>query len=160
MGTVDLGDGYSLRDEPGDAPIVAIYRDGEHIGIIEINRFPVETRDLHEHVEKFHSAIGSDRKDGCGIEYDYRPEPPVPVSGPDGELVRYGFTGANARGEPATERTIQWAAIQGDELVIINVAAYDEGGCVGTEGAELTTAELEVVAPLIAPIIERSPFPT
>ena len=159
VGVIELGSGYSLRDEEGDAPIVAIYSDDEHVGIIEINKFPADTTDLSAHIEQFHSSIEADRKEGCGTDYEYEREASSTLDGPDGEFVRYGFTGARERGAPVTERTIQWAAIQDGELVIINVAAYDEAGCIGTEGAELTVAELEKVEPLLSPVIERSPFP-
>ena len=158
IGVVDSGSGYSLRDEEGDAPIVAIHRGDDHVGIVEINRFPAETTDLTKHVEQFHAGIEADRKEGCGVDYEYERQPTESLTGPDGEFVRYGFTGAR-EGEPVTERTIQWASIQEDELVIINVAAYDEAGCIGSEGAELTIAELEVVEPLLSPVIERSAFP-
>ena len=158
IGVVDLGSGYTLRDEEGDAPIVAIYRDEEHVGIIEINRFPKSSPTLEAHVEQFHPAIETDRKKGCGSDYEYKRIGPEFEDGPDGRFVHYGFTGSRP-GEPVTEKTLHWATFQDDELVIINVAAYDEGGCLSTEGSELTTAELDKVEPLLSPAIERSPFP-
>lgn len=158
VGTVDLGSGYSLRDEEGDAPIVAIYRGDEHIGIVEINRFPKDNETLEDHVEEFHASLEADRKDGCGSDYVYERFLERYRQGPDGQFVHYGFTGAKP-GEEVSETTLQWAAFQGDELVIINVAAYDAGGCIGTEGAELTIDDLAEIRPLLQAAIERSPFP-
>ena len=158
IGVVDLGDGYTLRDEEGDAPIVAIYRGTEHVGIVEVNRFPKSSPTLEAHVEQFHSSLEADRRKGCGADYEYEQIGPEFEDGPDGRFAHYGFTGSRP-GEPVTEKTLQWATFQEDELVIINVAAYDEDGCVGTEGAELTTAELERVESLLRSAVEASPFP-
>ena len=169
LGTVDLGDGWSLADAEGDAPIVAIRRDGEPVGIIELLMFPVDSLDavadnlddgedaaLAAHAAEFLDALGADRAEGCGDDYGFVIEPAELFDAGDGRAVRYGFTGAPP-GEPVSERTIQWAAVRDDRLVLVQVSAYDPGACVAP-GEELTVADLAEVEPLLAPAIEASDF--
>ena len=169
---VDLGAGWHLVDGEGDAPVVEVERDGEVVGIVELVAFPLDTlptvsRRLAEdgeraalaaHAEGYLREFREDRRQGCGPDHQFTPEPVVERSFPDGVAVRYGFTGGV--GSEQTERTIQWAGIRGDDLVIVSVAAYDEGSCIGTEGAELTTSELAELEPLLAPAAEANPLPT
>lgn len=169
---VDLGDGWTLEDGPGDAPYAAIRRDGADVGIVELNAYPVaslgavvehlgegETAALDAHVDDFLGAIAEDRARGCGADYSFEPEPRRNVQVSDGAAVRYGFAGGRP-GEAVSERTLQWAAIRGDVLVLVNVAAYDPSSCISTEGAELTVEALAASDDLLTEVIEASSFQT
>ena len=168
--TVDLGDGWSLADAEGNAPLVAIVRDGAQVGIVELHSFPVDSLDavaealaegedaaLAAHADDFVTALAADRAAGCGEDYEFVAEPVELLDAGDGRAVRYGFTGGPP-GEPVSERTVQWAALRGDVLVLAQVSAYDADACVSTEGAELTVADLAEVEPRLAPAIEASDF--
>lgn len=170
LGTVDLGDGWELADAEGDGPFVAIRRAGATVGVIEVARFPIDTVDavdavldaggseadaLAAHAEEYLAIFEADRREGCGPDYAFVPEPTTSVDGVDGPLVRYGFVG----GAPATERNLHWAGIRGGELVLVTVAAAEPGGCLPPEGPGLTIADLAEVEPRLAGAIEASPLP-
>jgi hypothetical protein len=170
--TVDLGDGWTLEDGPGDAPYAAIRHDGAEVGIVELNAYPVDSLDavtqhldegetaaLDAHVDDFLEALAEDRAQGCGSDYSFEPEPRHNVQVGDGGAIRYGFAGGRA-GEAVSERTLQWAAIRGDVLVLVNIAAYDPTSCISTEGAELTVSALAASEELLSEAVEASALRT
>ena len=171
LGSHDLGSGWTLRDAEGDAPIVEILEDGRLVGSLEVVSFPLATlpevtaarRDggagaaLAAHASSFFTAIREDRRAGCGSDYRFRPDEPETVELLDGAAIRYGFTGGVTGAE---ERTVQWAGIRGDALVILSVPAYDPGSCLGTEGAELDVATLERLERRLTAAVERGALPT
>jgi hypothetical protein len=170
VGTVGLGGGWSLTDAAGDAALVAILRNGVEVGILELYAYPVSSLDAVEahldegedaaltaHVDDFVTAMATDRAIGCDPAYEVVPTDAVHMEVGDGRAVRYGFTGAMPAGA-VTERSLQWAAIRGEALVLVNVAAYDDGSCIPTDGAELSVSELAAVEARLAAAVESSDF--
>lgn len=171
LGEVDLGAGWAIVDAEGDAPVLDIERDGARVGLVEINRYDVDTLPavvaalpdgeraaLRAHVDEFLRSLAADRREGCAPDHRLTPLDTRFVDGPEGLVVSYGFR-AGAAGAPDTEIVRHWAGLRDDELVLVQVAAYDEGSCPGTDGAELTLADFSEVEPLIAPMIEASDLP-
>lgn len=170
IGVVDLGGGWSLTDAEGNGPFTAVRLDGTTVGTIELVRFPIATlpvvRDvvagggspgdaLLAHAAEYLAAFEDDRHTGCGPAYAFAPEPTRLVEGASSPLVHYGFRG----GSPVTERQLQWATISGDDLVLVTVSAYDDGGCLAREGHELTVEQLDALAARLGAAVEASPLP-
>lgn len=168
--SVDLGRGFRLTHCEGDAPVLCVTGDGEDRGIVELSSFPVESLDevraalprgpkaaLEAHVGDYLASLREDRENGCGAGYVVTPLPTTVTEGADGPVASYGFTGAR-RGEAVSERTVQWAALRGDNLVLVNLSGYDEGSCVPAEG-EGTVADVVALEPRLRPVIEANPLP-
>lgn len=113
---------------------------------------------LQAHVDDFLQSFRSDRRIGCGAEYVVTPEPTRFVDAPGGLLVHYGFAGSPKAGAAPTERTIQWAGLRGDNLVLISVSAYEPTSCVES-GSEGTLANLEDVEPRLRQLVEANALP-
>jgi hypothetical protein len=161
VGVHDLGEGWSLRDAEGDGPFIDVFLHDRRVGSIELVSFPLESLGeevvtLRAHVEDFVDTLRDDRRAGCGPRYPFEATPVVELDLPDGEAVRYGFRG----GRPGRqERSLQWAGIRGERLVIISVNAYDSLGCLGSEGGDMDVATLDALERRLAPAVERSPLP-
>lgn len=168
--SVDLGGGFQLAHCEGDAPVLCFSSDGEQRGIIELSSFPVsslpeveealprgEKAALEAHVDDYVASLRADRVAGCGDGYTVTPLPVQVADGPEGSVISYGFTGAR-RGEAVSERTVQWAAIRGDQLVLLNLSGYDEGACVPAEG-EGTVRDVVAVERWLRPVAEANPLP-
>ena len=154
----DLGDGWRVQDCDGDAPFVCVARNDEILGVMEVLRLPTEGRTLDQHVTGYYESIKNDRKDGCGADYKIATEPVRPVTAPDGDVIRYGFTGALGNAPGISERVIQFAGIRDDKLVILAASANDDGGCLSREG-EFTTAQLRDFEPRLALLVNSSGLP-
>jgi hypothetical protein len=167
---VDLGGGFLLTHCEGDAPILCLSRDGESRGIVELSAFPVASLDevrqalpqgpraaLEAHAGDHVRSLRADRIAGCGEGYTVTPLAFTVTEGPAGPVISYGFTGAR-RGEPVSERTVQWAALRGDDLVLLNLSGYDDGACVPAEG-EGTVADVVEVERRLRPVVEANPLP-
>jgi len=155
-GDVGLGDGWHVVDCEGDAPLVCVEKDGVPVGFIEYISFDVSTlpnvdaaagdrEALLAQGCDYLDAISEDRAQGCEPGHRFVPDKTRVAEAADGLVVRYGFTATLSDGRPS-ERTIQWAGIRGEDLVLVSAAAYDAGGCLGTEGSEFTTENLNAFA--------------
>ena len=167
--SVDLGGGFTLAHCEGDAPILCVTRGSEPKGIVELSSFPVASLDLRRalssgpraalmaHVDDYLGSLRADRIAGCGDGYTVTPLPTTITDGPEGPVASYGFTGAR-RGEAISVRTAQWAAIRGEELVLLNLSGYDDGACVPAEG-EGSVADTVEVERRLRPLVEANPLP-
>ena len=168
----DVGQGWSVRDCEGDAPLVCVDRDGAPAGVLEIGRFPLDSLSevvaarqqdgdraaLDTQAKVFLRDLSADRKEGCGIGYGIAPAPVAHLRAADGPVVRYGFTGTGDDGSPS-ERIVQYAGIRGTTLVILTANAYDVGGCLPPEGTAFTSGLLAEFEPQLEAAVKTSPFP-
>lgn len=139
----DLGDGWTIAACEGDAPLLCVASNGDVAGTIESIRFPVasfaivdpardDLANLQAVAADFTSSLQADRLVGCGADYGFSALPVVPFSFGGVEGLSYGFVGTNSDGSES-ETNLQYAMIQGDELVLIAAIAYDQGGCPGRD---------------------------
>jgi hypothetical protein len=156
---VPLGGGWTFGACEGDDPSLCYeHPDGRH-GIVELFRLNAGPDfDLNDWAARFVSDFVDDRTKGCGASYRVEAEPIEALDLPDGPVRRYGFAGG-AEGAPNTERTIQWAGVRGDGvLVIVVLSGYDPGSCVAGEG-EGTLQDQEEVVPGIQALLLASGLP-
>jgi hypothetical protein len=126
--------------------------------VVEHYRFNAPAdRDMDHHAAQFMQDFTADRKAGCGAGYRVVAEPVVPLTLPDGDAREYGFHGGFA-GAPDTERTIQWAGIRGDVLVIVTISAYDPGSCVPNSG-QGSVDDLKVLVPAVDRLVRGFGLP-
>lgn len=167
---VALEDGWTVRSCEGDAPILCVERDGNTVGGVEANAFPIASFDaldpgaddktnLQLFARSFLDTFEADRAAGCGADYRFAPiDPePFPLGGEVG--ITYGFVGTTADDEPS-ELNLQYATIQDDHVVTVVAVAYDEGGCPGRD--ELSGFDSESLAafrPYLEEILKVSPLP-
>jgi hypothetical protein len=170
---VDLGGGWSLAEEPGDGPFIAVDRDGERVGTIELLRYEVSTLEtirkkladgatveeaLRAHIAEFYDTFEKDRATGCGEDYVVKGDEPAFLDTKDGQVVRYGFTGTKGDGSPS-EKVVHFAGLRKDFLVLVAVNASDPDGCMPAEGIELTEGSLTEFAPVLEAAIKKSGLP-
>jgi hypothetical protein len=126
--------------------------------VVEHYRFTAPAdRDLNHHAAQFMKDFMADRKAGCGAGYRVEAEPIVPLTLPDGDARRYGFRGGFA-GAPETERTVQWAGLRGDVLVIVTLSAYDPGSCVPNSG-QGSVDDLKDLVPSVDRLVQAFGLP-
>jgi hypothetical protein len=126
--------------------------------VLEHYRFTAPAdRDLNHHAAQFLQDFTADRKAGCGAGYRVEAEPIVPRTLPDGDVRRYGFRGGFA-GAPETERTVQWAGLRGDVLVIVTLSAYDPGSCVPNSG-QGSVDDLKDLVPSVDRLVQAFGLP-
>jgi hypothetical protein len=167
-----LPDGWRLADCPGDAPLFCVGKDGQTVGQIEVLEFPLATLEelsavlaergeaaaLEDHAERYVADFTAERTEGCPPGYAVTGDPPRRLSASDGLVVRYGFTGTLADGQPS-EKTVQYAGLRDNTLVLLSAIAEDPGGCVPPEGTSFTSAQLAAFAPILDGIVEASGLP-
>jgi hypothetical protein len=162
--TVDLGDGWSVTDTEGDAPMVTVLRDGVPVGFVEYLDYPIDgladgdRAALDAHVAGYYDDIGDDRRGAPIRGYRFEPEAAVHLDTADGDAVRYGFRGTLPDGTPS-ERSVHWAGVRGGRLVLVGASAYDEGGLFGLEGSEFTSADLDAVVERLDRLVRNSGLP-
>ena len=126
--------------------------------VVEHYRFTLPADpNLDHHAAQFQKDFLADRKAGCGAGYRVLPEPVVAMTLPDGDARRYGFHGGFA-GAPDTERTVQWAGIRSNVLMIITISAYDPGSCVPNTG-QASVDDLRQLVPAIDRLVLKYGFP-
>lgn len=162
--TVDLGEGWSVTDTEGDAPMVTVLRHGIPVGIVEYLDFPLEggtggeRAALDAHVAGYYDDIGADRRRSPIRGYRFEPDAAVHLGTADGDAVRYGFRGTLPDGRPS-ERSVHWAGVRDGRLVLVAASAYDEGGLFAREGSEFTSADLDAVADRLDRLVRSSGLP-
>ena len=161
---VDLGDGWSVTDTEGDAPMVTVRHHGVPVGIVEYLDYPIggladgERAALDAHVAEYYDDIGDDRRGSPIRGYRFEPEAAVHLDTADGAAVRYGFRGTLPDGRPS-ERSVHWAGVRGGRLVLVGASAYDEGGLFAREGTEFTSADLDAVVDRLDRLVRSSGLP-
>jgi hypothetical protein len=167
-----LPDGWRLADCPGDAPLFCLGKDGQTVGQIEVLEFPLATLEelsavlaergeaaaLEDHAGRYIADFTAERTEGCPPGYAVAGDPPRRLSASDGLVIRYGFTGTLADGRPS-EKTVQYAGLRDDTLVLLSAIAEDPGGCLPPEGTSLTSAQLAAFAPVLDRVVEASGLP-
>lgn len=169
-----LPDGWSLSGCTGDAPLICVSRGGRPVGqmeklALELSTLPDLARVLSEkgavaalddHAHRFVADFTADRAVGCGSSYTVTPHPSVRLSTPDGQALRYGFTGTLAGGTPS-EVVAHYATVTDGRLVLLVANASDPGGCLPEdEGTPFTSAELRAFLPLLDQLVSSSGVPT
>lgn len=165
-----LADGWTVQACEGEALLLCVSRNGSPVGTVEALSYPVESfpdidpdadtsSQLRTLADGFFEALGSDRADGCGPDYEFEAIP-----GRDFKLgwtpaLAYGFTGTMPDGQPS-ELNLQYATIVGDQIVSIVATAYDEGGCPGRDDLSgFTSKDLAAFRPHLEKVLESSPLP-
>jgi hypothetical protein len=167
-----LPDGWRLTRCPGDAPLFCVDQGGRTVGSVEVLEYPLSTLPdlatvladrgeaaaLEDHAERYVADFTAERTETCPPGYAVAGDPPRRLSAVDGLAVRYGFTGTLADGRPS-EKTVQYAGLREDTLVLLSAIAEDPGGCVPPEGTSFTSAQLGAFAPILDRIVEASGLP-
>ena len=167
--TVVLPDGWEAPFCEGEAPVLCVHRDGEHVGVVEHAPFPLSSMPAVQEamasgtvldgaralVDDYYAEHGADRESGCPEDYQFAPEEPVDadVAGQPG--LRYGFVVIDAAGVPV-ERNTAYVTIVGDQVHLITAVANEEGSCVGAGELEFDVATLREFEPLLGEIARLS----
>jgi hypothetical protein len=154
---VDLGEGWTVADMPGDGPYASVLHDGSEVGFLEYGTYDFDGT-IDEHVAEYVRVIGDDRANGPIAGYRFTADAATHATAADGPIVRYGFTGTLPDGSPS-ERTYQWAGIRDGKVVLVTAAANDPGGLFSPEGVEFTTAQLESIVERLDRLIRASGLP-
>jgi hypothetical protein len=167
---VDLGDGWIVRDCDGDAPLLCFDRNGEFVGLIELNTFPVPAElagvgSEDELVAAMRTwatdnldGVVADRSEGCGADYEVEVEAPVEQTVAGNNGVRYGFRGIE--GGAMTEYVISYATVADDQLWIVVADGAADGGCMGSDELDLfDPAVLETLVPLLDRVVAGMVLP-
>jgi hypothetical protein len=167
-----LPDGWGLATCPGDAPLFCVSQGGQAVGTIEVLEYPLatlpdlstvlaergEAAALEDHADRYVADFTAERTETCPPGYAVAGDPPRRLTAADGLVVRYGFTGTLANAAPS-EKTVQYAGLRDNTLVLFSAIAEDPGGCVPPEGTSFTSAQLSSFAPVLDRIIEASGLP-
>lgn len=172
-----LGDGWEVSScDPGDAPLVCIFRGGQHVGMIEwlqrpLDADPALVADLRTmpvgdalatNLERsgFYASTERDRHDNCdgrGVEWELPTD--ATVGGAPGMV--YGYTVRDHDGSPQ-DVVVSYQTVIGDRaLFIIVVEGLGPRTCIPTEGTALTPDQLEAFRPTLAQLVAnlRPPAP-
>ena len=157
---------WTVQSCEGDAPLLCLSSPEHGTGILERSEFPLsslsyatddEMATLNAHARDFYTSFVEDRAEGCGKEYELRAIEPTEVQVAGQRGLRYGFSG-NRPGERTSERHLNHAIVDGDELVILSLPAYDENACVARE-QEMTTAAQADFEPRLGPVVAGMRLP-
>ncbi len=168
---VNFDGGWSVGACEGDAPLLCVERNGEFVGLVEAMSYRIDSFDdldpaadpdvnLAAFAGGFFEALETDRRDGCGADYGFRPFEPEAFQLGTASGISYGFAGTMADGSPS-ELNLQYATIVGDDVLLITAIAYDEGGCPGPNGdlAGFDSETLEAFQPFLETVLAQSPLP-
>lgn len=167
---VVLEDGWTVHACEGDAPLLCVEAGGTHVGVVEALFFPVESfealdprADLEANLgalaQDFIESFRTDRASGCGSDYGFRPLEPEPFVLANRSALAYGFEGTTSNGDPS-ELILQYATIENGHVVLIVVAAHDEGGCPGRdELSGFDSSTLSRFRPHLERLLRQSPLP-
>ncbi len=167
---VDVGDGWFVAACEGDAPILCVERDGEIVGGVEAQKFPIssltffdpnadDATNLAALADDFIDVFVEDRAIGCGEDYELIPVPPAPFVLANTPGVVYGFEGKLGDGTQS-EFNLHYTAVVGEDVVSISASAYDEGGCPGRDDlGGFDSQQLKDFRPYLEEILHESPLP-
>lgn len=166
---VDLGDGWTVRDCEGDAPLLCVDRDGELVGTLALSSFeptedlaaadtPEELTDaLRAFAESLEDGVVQDRAAGCGADYvvEHEPVAVVTMSGQPG--VRYGFRGIEDGA--VTEFVLSYATVVDGQLWIVVAEAATDDGCMASEFDLFTPDDLATFLPRLDAVVAGTVLP-
>lgn len=162
--SLPLPNGWLLTHCEGDAPMLCFGDGDRHAGVVELLLFPADDVDvdddglivLREHVDVFFEDVRQDRASTCphlSFVADEVAETTVGgLSGLRGEIRL-----VDAAGVTQERHVVYWAVREG-ERVVVNAAAYGDGGCLQRMG-EFVPADLERIAELLDRIVADTPLP-
>ena len=168
-GTFETGlpNGWMVRDCEGDRTNVCVYDGDDFLGDIElVAGYPLESGDeardpqivAQEAAADMVTHFRADRAQGCAtFTFEAEPVSEAVVGGEPG--ARSGFTLTDNSGR-VVERVINYYAIVGDQMSIINTDAYvEEGGCLGPSETDpsFTPDNLAQLEPHLDNLIANSP---
>lgn len=167
----DLPGGWRVRDCEGDAPMLCVDRNGEHVGILQLASFPLTSAlagaddeqafaaALRDFASTRHVEVADDRRRGCGDAYDVTPEPVVEVDVGGLPGLRYGFRG----GEDGAleEYVLSYATVaEGHLWIVVADGASDTGCMADAELALFAPSVLEEFVPLLDRVVAGTPLPS
>jgi hypothetical protein len=164
--TTQLGHGWTVGpcapaqlvpSTPGGKVLCLNDEDGRQAVIAHFRLTPPADGQVSSFTTRFKQEIATDRKAGCGSGYRIEDEPPVPLTPPDGDARRFGFT-AGFNNAPDTERTVEWAGIRGASLVVLSIVGYDPGSCLQNTG-QGSLADLRQLVPAIDRLVLKFGLP-
>ncbi len=163
--TTPLGHGWSIgpcapaqQVPSSQGKVLCLNNEDGRQAVIEHYRFSLPSNpDLGAHAAQFQQDFVKDRTAGCGAAYRVDAEPVATLNLPDGPAERYGFHGGFANA-PDTERTVQWAGIRSNVLVILTISGYDPGSCVPDTG-QGTVDDLGQLVPAFDRLVQKYGLP-
>jgi hypothetical protein len=165
--------GWSLTHCPGDAPLICVAHNGQAVGQLEMLSFDIaalpdfaailgsqgEAAALDDHARRFVADFTKDRAQGCGGAYTVTAAPIGRLATSDGPVLRYGFTGTLAGGQPS-EAVLHYAGVRSRRLVLLVGTASDPGGCLyDGEGTVFTSSRLEAFRPVLDQLVVAGGLP-
>jgi hypothetical protein len=154
--TIEGDTGFDVAFCDGDAPLLCVERDGEALGVIELNEYPDgAVADFDAWAEDFYDSMRADRIEGCDPDYVLTGDAPEPARLSTLDGVRYGFTGTVAG--TVVERVLGYAANDGTTLRVLVANALGEESCLAREG-ELPIEIMDDLAPVLDAIARGSRF--
>lgn len=151
--------GWSFRGcDAGAAQQVCVSRSDGASGVIAISSVP-STAPLRARARAFLAGVRQDRQQRCGSGYTVAANRTVLIQAGGTEVVRYGFTGTSADGQPS-ELMVQYAGRRGADLVVLSATARDPGGCLPLQPDGFTSTELAPLLPVLDALVRAAQFPT
>lgn len=156
---VEPMDGWTAGACMGDAPLICITGPSGETGLVELLRFPLGANNLDGLAADFVASIAADRAQGCGADYDVEPIAASPAVVAHRPGLRFGFVGRTGNGA-ISERNVQHAFVEGDEVVLLTAAAYAEDGCPGRDDLDsFEPAALEAFDPGLSALVAELTLP-
>ncbi len=164
---VDAG-GWLLAGCEGAAPLYCVSERGTPVGLVELASFPLDSFESLRGLDRFGAlarlaadadrSTREDRENGCapGSTYQSIPVRTLTVAGQPG--VRFGFTVTSPQGASA-ERSVTYATIVGEDVVLTVAAAFGEGSCVSAEGTQFDPDTLERFEPVLDRLVSEMVLP-
>lgn len=164
----ELPDGWTMRDCPGDAPIICVDRDGAIAGRLVLDSFPLDTAlaaaeddeataaALRANAESRIDGLKADRAAGCGYEVTGDSIADVLMGGLPG--VRAGIRSRSADG--TAELVMTYATVSSGQLWILVAESAAEGTCMDDAEMDLfTPSALDAFLPVLDRVVAGTPLP-
>lgn len=164
---VEVIDGWTLRDCDGDAPVRCLHApDGPIRGTIELVTFPGDLaaedgaaavrEALHRRAQL--DWLEADRQETCGLEHRVEVAPLEDTEVDGYPAVLRAFTTVAGDGA-VVEAEVGLLIGTGEDLSVLTLAAAAPDGCMASDLALLTPAELELLRDPILTLLRASPLP-
>ena len=171
----DLREGWSVEScDPGDAPLLCLFRDGERVGTIEWSQRPLDLEPgLAEDLDRmppadalaanleragFFEATETDRRDNCeGRTVEW--QRPVAATVADAEGMAFAYTVPDEAGTPQ-DVVVSYQVVNADRaLFILVVEGLGPRTCIPSEGEVLTPDELAAFHPVLDDLVANLRLP-
>ena len=176
--TIDWGDPSVVVDHPGDwtsavcdpwVPLICVERNGQRVGVVDANSFPVSsfedpdlaTTNPRRFLRRLAAALTPSESepvhDECGPEFVLEPSEirNRRVFGHDG--IVFGYRG-HFEGRPIADVAIIYAAVVGDEVMLVTALAHDAEGCFDGEST-FSVADLDGYERRLRSLVRTMPPP-